>query len=86
MWVITVESDVVTFRMSNEQIKQILEESMNKTGLKPKNIDVRNGEVVVVYDLVSVLNRITSSYGITKIDVDESGITIYIKRRVIGIG
>jgi len=81
-----VESDVISFRMSNEQIKQILEESINKTGLKPKSIDVKNGEVVVVYDLVSILNRVTPSYGVTKIDVDEGGITIYIKRKVVGIG
>ena len=81
-----MESDVVSFRMSNEQIKQILEESINKTGLKPKSIDVKKGEVVVVYDLVSILNRITTSYGVTKIDVDEDGITIYIKRKVVGIG
>jgi len=81
-----VESDVVSFRMSNEQIKQILEESISKTGLKPKSIDVKKGEVVVVYDLVSILNRITTSYGVTKIDVDEDGITIYIKRKVVGIG
>ena len=81
-----MESDVVSFRMSNEQIKQILEESISKTGLKPKSVDVKKGEVVVVYDLVSILNRITTSYGVTKIDVDEDGITIYIKRRVIGIG
>ena len=81
-----MESDVISFRMSNEQIKQILEESINKTGLKPKSIDVKNGEVVVVYDLVSILNRITPSYGVTKIEADENGITIYIKRKVMGIG
>lgn len=81
-----MESDVVSFRMSNEQIKQILEESINKTGLKPKSIDVRNGEVVVVYDLVSILNRITPSYGVAKVEADEEGITIYIRRKVIGVG
>jgi uncharacterized radical SAM superfamily Fe-S cluster-containing enzyme len=84
--VVEVESDVITFRMTNEQIKQILEESISKTGLKPKSIDVKNGEVVVVYDLVSILNRVTPSYGVTKIKADEDGITIYIKRKVIGIG
>jgi len=80
------ESDVVSFRMSNEQIKQILEEAISKTGLKPKSIDVKNGEVVVVYDLVSILSRVTPSYGVAKVEADEDGITIYVKRKVIGIG
>jgi uncharacterized radical SAM superfamily Fe-S cluster-containing enzyme len=84
--VAVAESDVVSFRMSNEQIKQILEESINKTGLKPKSVDVKNGEVVVVYDLVSILNRVTPSYGVAKIEADEGGITIYVKRKVIGVG
>ena len=83
---VVAESDVATFRMSNEQIKQILEESMGKTGFKPKSIEVKKGEVIVVYNLVDILSRVTSGYGVTKIDVDEDGIIIYIKRRLIGFG